>query len=113
MVVANPLTRAMRLPLPLDINVDIQEFIAQNTAADEMDLPVTSLLNPTLKGRVDVKLHHNKSWRDYLFVFLEDQRRIYYYEKENVSDGNNGPLSDTLVRLMVSKDISSALTYDH
>lgn len=52
--------------------------------SQDLDLPVTSILNPTLKGHLMAKsIDSNKPFKDYVFVLLKHKRLLYQYDSDN------------------------------
>ncbi|EGD82365.1 hypothetical protein PTSG_03032 [Salpingoeca rosetta] len=67
-----------------DTRLDIEQAIRQFDGGDDMDAPVTSILNPTLKSHLAATaLESPKPFRDYLFILVAHNRRLYQYESDN------------------------------
>eukprot|EP00054_Salpingoeca_dolichothecata_P023489 m.156743 g.156743 ORF g.156743 m.156743 type:complete len:1139 (-) comp24699_c0_seq7:130-3546(-) len=75
--------RANQLACNINIRCDIDEFITRHKQADNDDIPVTSILNATLKGHLSVRTLESSKFKDHVFVLVGSERRLYEYESEN------------------------------
>eukprot|EP00042_Codosiga_hollandica_P050195 m.594931 g.594931 ORF g.594931 m.594931 type:complete len:1080 (-) comp58037_c0_seq2:86-3325(-) len=66
-----------------DIRVDLMDFITRHKTSNEIDVPITSILAPTIKGHLACRFQDSSKWKDLVFVLVGVQRRLYCYESED------------------------------
>eukprot|EP00730_Choanoeca_flexa_P004915 TRINITY_DN11840_c0_g1_i2.p1 TRINITY_DN11840_c0_g1~~TRINITY_DN11840_c0_g1_i2.p1 ORF type:complete len:1122 (+),score=292.68 TRINITY_DN11840_c0_g1_i2:129-3494(+) len=86
-----------------NVRVDLEEAIrAVSDSNDDDDLPVTSVVAPTLKAHLQAKGMENlKPFKDYLFMIVRHKRRLYQYESDNAQRPKlviTLPYGNTIVR---------------